>query len=200
MIFRRYFVGVHYFFYLCKTKVKNETKVKLITITYWIKWLLVTRVFVQIHGMYECITSWCVLELLRTSLLIAYLLSDLWDVIFIYRLLIVSEMQFCRLLFNCVYSDPPMSLFMPHGMCRIYACCSVVLSIALVSSALMLGHPVAMPTDLVRKVQLWDAGSRPSSARLRDVALSSRVAVASRFQTVERETPRCCFIESCSCS
>ena len=60
----------------------------------------------------------------------------------------------------------------------IYACCSVVLSIALVPLALMLGDPVAMPTDLVREVQLWDAGSRTSSARLRDVASSSRVAVA----------------------
>ena len=87
-------------------------------------------------------------------------------------------MQFCRLLFNCLYSDPPMSLFMPHGMCRIYAYCSVVLSIALVLSALMLGDPVAMPIDIVREVQLWDAGSRPSIAGLRDVASSSRVAVA----------------------
>ena len=42
----------------------------------------------------------------------------------------------------------------------------------------MLVDPVAMPLDIVRKVQLWDAGSRMSSARLRDVASSSRVAVA----------------------
>ena len=42
----------------------------------------------------------------------------------------------------------------------------------------MLGDPVAMTTDLVREVQLWDAGSRPSSVRLRDVASLSRVAVA----------------------
>ena len=165
-------------FLFMQKKGKNETRVKLITITYWIKLLLVTRVFVKIHGMYECITSWCVFELVRTSLLIAYLLGDLWDAIFIYWLLIVSEMQFYRLLFNFVYSHPPMSLFMPHSMCRIYACCSVVLSIALVSSALMLGDPVAMPIHIVREVQLWDTGSRPSIARLRDVASSSRVAVA----------------------
>ena len=49
--------------------------------------------------------------------------------------------------------------------------------IALVSSALLLGDPIAMKMDIVKEVQLWDA-------------------VSSRFSA----TPRCCFIVSWSCS
>ena len=70
-------------FIFMQNKGQDETQVKLMTITYWIKWLLVTRVWGKNHGIYECITIWCVFELVRTSLLIAVLLRDLWDAIFI---------------------------------------------------------------------------------------------------------------------
>ena len=71
-------------------------------------------------------------------------------------ILIIIIIIMGQLHFNCVPSGFPMSLLMPHGMCRNYACCSVVLLFALVSSALMLGDPVAMQMDIVREVQLCD--------------------------------------------
>ena len=120
------FLLVFTIFIFMQNKGQNETQVKLIAITYWIKWLLVIQVLVKIHGMYECITSWCVLELVRTSELIAYLLRDLCDAIFIHRLLIGSETLFGQLLINCVSSGFPMSLLMPPDMGQVYACCSVV--------------------------------------------------------------------------
>ena len=106
---------------------------------------------------------------------IAYLLRDLWDAIFISYVSVRRH-----------YSVNSLSIAHPvvfscrcfatwHGSnLRLLLCCAFI---ALVSSALMLGDPVAMQRDMVREVQLWDAGYSQLSA-----------------------TPRCCSIESCSCS
>ena len=82
-VIQKVFLLVFTIFIFMQNKGQNETKVKLITITYWIKLLLVTRVWGKNHVIYECITIWCVFELVHPSLLIAYLLKDLWDTIFI---------------------------------------------------------------------------------------------------------------------
>ena len=155
-------------------------QIKLITIAYWIKLLLVTVVSVMYnHGIYECITVWCVVEFLRTSLLIAYLLRDLWDAILFYRLLIGSEIQFCQLLFNCVSSG-----FFNAAAYATWHLSNLRLLLwfaltALVSSALMLEDPIAMKMHIVDREGgiLWDA-------------VSSRLIA----------TPRCCFIVAWTCS
>ena len=103
LLFRRYFfVGIHYFYIYAKQRSKlNSGKINY---SYLLNKMVVshTSTMHDHHGIYECITVWCVFELLPTSLLIAYLLRDLWDAIF--RLLIGSEIQFGQLLFNCASS------------------------------------------------------------------------------------------------
>ena len=47
-------------------RAKSETQVKLITVTYWIQMLLVVQS--HNHGIYKCITVWCVIKLLTTNL------------------------------------------------------------------------------------------------------------------------------------
>ena len=136
-VIQKEFLLVFTIFIFMQNKSQNETQVKLITITYWIKLLLVLPIRYN-HGIYECITVWSVFELLCTSLLIAYLLRDLWDAIF--RLLIGSETQFGQLLFNCVSSGLPMPLLMPHLMCRIHDCCSDDVR-----------DPIAMKMDIVER-------------------------------------------------
>ena len=96
----------------------------------------------------------------------------------IYRLLIGSEIQFGQLHFNCVSSGFPMSLFMPHGMCRIYACSSVVLSLHFSpgrwcwESRLKWGWTLQRHCSCGMQLPaVW--------ARLRDVAVSWLEAVAS---------------------
>ena len=95
-------VGVHYFYIYAKQWLKlNSGKINY---SYLLnKWLVTQVQFLNYeHGIYECITVWCVFELLPTSLLIDYLLRDLWDAIF--RLLNGSEIKFGQFLFNCVSS------------------------------------------------------------------------------------------------
>ena len=99
---------------------------------------------------YMNVLQFDVFELVRISLLISYLLKDLGDAIF--SLIIVSEIPFGQLLFNCVLSGFPMSLLMPHvhvSNLRLLMCCTLI---ALVSSALMLGDQIAMQMDIVREV------------------------------------------------
>ena len=144
------------FFIFMQNKGQYEIQVKLITITYRTKWLLVTQVWGKNHGIYECIKIWCVFELIRTRLLIAYLLRDLWDAIFMVYL---SFQRYNSVNFFSTVYPMLQSLLMPHGMCRIYACCSVVLSLHLLHWRWSLGDPIAMQMDVVREVPLCDAVS-----------------------------------------
>ena len=77
-VIQKVFLLVFTIFIFMQNKGQNETRVKLIIITYLNK-IVVSH---NDHGIYECIIIWCVLELVRTSLLIAFLLRDLWDEIF----------------------------------------------------------------------------------------------------------------------
>ena len=113
-------------------------------------------------GIYECIKIWCVFKLVRTSLLIAYLLRDLWVAIFIVYL------SFRR--YNSVdfFSTAYPVVFQCRCLCTwhvlnllLLLCCALI---ALVSSALMLGDPIAMQIDILKEVQLWDAISSLLSA------------------------------------
>ena len=76
LLFRRYLVGIHYFYIYGKQKSKwNSGKTNY---SYLLNKIVVSHtITMHDHGIYECITVWCVFELLRTSLLIAYLLRDL---------------------------------------------------------------------------------------------------------------------------
>ena len=129
-----------------QNKGQNETQVKLITVTYWIKLLLVAQY--NDNGIYECITIWCVFELLRTSLLIAYLLRDLWDAISIGYLSVRR--------YNSVnsFSTAYPVAFQCRCLCHIVSNSLLLLwcaLIALVSSALMLGDPAAMKMRIVER-------------------------------------------------
>ena len=69
----------------------------------------------------------------------------------IYRLLIVSEIQFGQLLFNCVSSGFPNAAIYAtwHVLnSHLLLCCAVI---ALVSSDLKLGDPTAMKMRIVER-------------------------------------------------
>ena len=128
-VIQKVFYWYSLFSYLCKTKVKwNSAKINY---KYLLNKIVVSHTSIRYsHGIYKCITIWCVLELVRNGLLIAYLLRDLWDAIFT-GYLSFWRYNLVQLLFNCISSGFPMALPMTHGTCRIYACCSVVLSLPL---------------------------------------------------------------------
>ena len=82
LLFRRYFYWYSLFLYLCKTKVKMKLIAGKINYNYLLNKIVISLTSIRYnHDIYECITIWCVFELVRTSLLIAYLLRDLWDAI-----------------------------------------------------------------------------------------------------------------------
>ena len=82
LLFRRYFICIHYFYIYAKQRSKwNSGKINY---NYLLNKIVISHTSIRYnHGIYECITIWCVFELQRTSLLIAYLSRDLWDTIFI---------------------------------------------------------------------------------------------------------------------
>ena len=127
-LFRRNLVRVHYFYIYAKQRSKwNSGKINY---SYLLNKIMVSHTStMHDHCIYECIRVWCVFELVRTSLLIANILRDLWDAIF--RLLIGLEIQFGQLLFNCLSSGFPNASAYATFMCQILACCSGVLSLHL---------------------------------------------------------------------
>ena len=129
LLFRRYLVGVHYFYIYAKQRSKWTSG--KINYSYLLYKIVVSHTSVMYnHGIYECITIWYVFELLLTILLIAYLLRDLWHAIFIGYLSVQRYNSVNS--FSIVYPvDFQMPLLMPHGMCWIHSCCSGVLSLHL---------------------------------------------------------------------
>ena len=116
-VIQNVFLLVYHYFYIY-TKQRSKWNSGKINYNYLLNKIVVSHTSRRCnHGIYECITIWCVIELLRTSLLIAYLLRDLWDAIFI---------GYLSIAYLLVFSMP---LLMPHGMWRINSCCSVVLSL-----------------------------------------------------------------------
>ena len=108
-------------FLFMQNKGKNETRVKLIIITYLNKIVVShTSILIMVY-----------MNVLQFDVYSNCLPIERFMRCNISRLLIASEIQFSQLLFNCLLSGFPMLLHMPHGKCLIHACCSGVLSLHL---------------------------------------------------------------------
>ena len=114
-------------------------------------------------------------ELVHTSLLIANLLRDLWDAIFIVYLSFqrYNGSTSFQLRIQWFSNVAAYATWHVSNLCLLLCCAFIALD----SSALMLWDPVAMKMDIVREVQLWDA-------------VSSQL----------RATPQSYFIKTWSCS
>ena len=107
---------------LCKTKFKNDARVKLISVTYWIKLWLVTQAQWSWH-------IWMYYSLMCVWIATCWF-PTYWES---YEMQYVSYLSVRR--YNSVNSFSTaypvvfqMKQFMPHGMCPVHACCSCVLS------------------------------------------------------------------------
>ena len=133
LLLRRYLVGFTIFIFM-QNKGQNETLVKLITVTYWIKFWLVTQaqcmimVYMKVFQFDVCSNCYVLVYWLRTY----------WE---------IYEMQYFGYLsvrrYNLVNSISTVYLvvfqkllLMPLGMCQIRACFSDVLSLHLSHHAL----------------------------------------------------------------
>ena len=119
-------IGVHYFYIYAKQRSKWNSG-KLIIVTYWIKLLLVTQA--------QCMVYMNVLQfdVCSNCYVVVYWLPIYWAIYEMQYLCYLSGRRYnsvnsfstsCSLVFQ-------MPLLMPHGMCRIHACCSVVLTLHL---------------------------------------------------------------------
>ena len=117
-LFKRYSVGIHYFYIYAKQRSKwNSGK-------YWIKLLLV--ISAHNHGICECITVWCVIEFLSANLLMLPMeRCTRWNNYT--GLLIGLEIQIGQLLFNCASSGFPNAALHATWHMPSSCCCSGVL-------------------------------------------------------------------------
>ena len=133
-----------------QNKGQNETQGK-INYSYLLNKIMVSHTStIRDHGIYECITVWCVFELLRTTV---YWLPTYWE---------IYEMQYLGYLsvrrYNSVNSFSiaytvvfQMPQFMPHGMCPVHACYSGVLCLHLSHCALELWDMTATKMRMVER-------------------------------------------------
>ena len=168
--------GIHYFYIYAKQRLKlNSGKINH---NYLLNKIFVSHTSVMFnHGIYECITIWWLFELVRTSLLIVYLLGDLWDAIFI-----------CYLSVRSYNSSTPFQLsihWFSKCRCLCHTACVEFTLVALVCShcTCLIGVDVRRPDshkDLYHR-ETYSCGMQFPAvwARLRDVASSWLGDVAS---------------------
>ena len=159
-------------FIFMQNKGQNETQVKLIRVTYWIKLLLVTQVQCMIIMVYMNVLQF---DVCSNCCLLVYWLPTYWE---------IYEMQYLGYLsvqrYNSVNSFSTahpvvfqMPLLMPHGMCRIHACCSL----HLFHHVLELWGTTATKVLIVeRRMHLWGAVSavgRESAMLLRQTLIGA---------------------------
>ena len=119
------------------------------------------------HGIYECITIWCVFELVRTSLLIDYLLRDLWDAIFIGYLSFqrYNSVDYFSIAYPVVFNAAAYATWYVSNS-RLLLCCTLL---ALVSSVLELWDLTATKMRIVER-GLHFVGCNCGWSRICDVA------------------------------